>query len=273
MKKLFFYTAINSDFYNRKINLFFLFFFGLLISSTKLIAQWSLNGNAATSTNFIGTTNAQNLRFRTNNTERMRLLDSGLSIGTTALPNVQSKLNLFQTVGNNWMNYMISTTTSYTVKNEGGRITFGYSYNGPSCFGCNSIPNILSLNQYGQVAIGLSPDDITPLPYKLVVKGGILSERLKVSIYNSDSWSDYVFSENYNLASLDYVEKYILENNHLPGIPSAQEVVKNGIDVAEMDAMLLAKIEELTLYLIELKKDNLKLMNDIEFLMADQKTE
>lgn len=63
---------------------------------------------------------------------------------------------------------------------------------------------------------------------------------------NLMSTIDYLF--------LPYVESYILKNKHLPGIPSAEVVVKNGIDVAEMQAKLLAKIEELTLYQIELQK-------------------
>ena len=64
------------------------------------------------------------------------------------------------------------------------------------------------------------------------------------------------FAKDYQLKSLEEVETYINENKHLPDVPSAEEVVKSGINVAEMDALLLQKIEELTLYMIELKKEN-----------------
>lgn len=67
-------------------------------------------------------------------------------------------------------------------------------------------------------------------------------------------WADYVFKKDYQLKSLDEVEKHIAENGHLPNIPSADEVLKNGINVAEMNVKLLEKIEELTLYSIEQNK-------------------
>ncbi|MBZ0099188.1 MAG: hypothetical protein K8F30_08895 [Taibaiella sp.] len=90
--------------------------------------------------------------------------------------------------------------------------------------------------------------------YKLFVETGILTERIRVAVKNSGDWSDYVFAEDYNLMPLDEVEKYITCNQHLPDVPSAETVVKEGIDVAQMDARLLQKIEELTLYLIEQQK-------------------
>lgn len=80
------------------------------------------------------------------------------------------------------------------------------------------------------------------------------------------SWPDYVFDENYKLNDLEKVADFVKENNHLPGVPSAAEVEKEGINVAEMDAVLLKKIEELTLYLIELKKENQIMKAEIEKL-------
>ncbi|REC49017.1 cell wall anchor protein [Chryseobacterium pennipullorum] len=70
----------------------------------------------------------------------------------------------------------------------------------------------------------------------------------------ADVWADYVFKKDYQLKSLDEVEKHIAEKGHLPNIPSAEEVLKNGINVAEMNARLLEKIEELTLYSIQQNK-------------------
>ncbi|GAB3718085.1 hypothetical protein GCM10027592_60780 [Spirosoma flavus] len=91
----------------------------------------------------------------------------------------------------------------------------------------------------------------TPSGYKLFVEDGILTEKVKVAVKNTSEWSDYVFKPNYSLKPLIEVEQYIQKNEHLPGIPSAEEVVEKGIDVAKMDAKLLEKIEELTLYSIQ----------------------
>ncbi len=95
----------------------------------------------------------------------------------------------------------------------------------------------------------------TPAGYKLYVQDGILTEKIKVAVKNSSNWADFVFAKDYQLKSLDEVETYINENKHLPDVPSAEEVVESGIDVAQMDALLLQKIEELTLYVIQLKAE------------------
>ncbi|MBL4651601.1 MAG: hypothetical protein JKY53_01885 [Flavobacteriales bacterium] len=86
---------------------------------------------------------------------------------------------------------------------------------------------------------------------KLDVAGGIRACRIEVE---ANSWCDYVFYSDYNLMSLYEVEQYIKENKHLPEIPSEKEVLENGIDLGEMNALLLKKIEELTLYMIEQEK-------------------
>ena len=68
------------------------------------------------------------------------------------------------------------------------------------------------------------------------------------------SWPDYVFSNTYKLPTLKEVEEYILKNKHLENVPTAEEVEKNGINVYEINRILLQKIEELTLYTIQLEK-------------------
>ena len=89
--------------------------------------------------------------------------------------------------------------------------------------------------------------------YRLFVRKGIRTEKLKVDIA-SGAWADYVFGNDYELMPLTKVEEYIKQNNHLPGISSAEEIESEGIDLGEMNAKLLEKIEELTLYMIEMKK-------------------
>lgn len=116
----------------------------------------------------------------------------------------------------------------------------------------------------GKVRIGDTEFLSTPGDYKLYVEKGILTERVKVAVNTTADWADYVFTKEYKLMTLKEVERYIKENNHLPDVPSANEMVKKGLDVAEMDAKLLQKIEELTLYMIELKKENEMMHKKIE---------
>ena len=94
--------------------------------------------------------------------------------------------------------------------------------------------------------------------YKLFVKGGILTEQVRVSL--EGTWADYVFLKDYKLRPLNEVETYIKENGHLPNVPSAQQVKEDGIELGEMAKIQQEKIEELTLYLIEQQKqiDELK---------------
>lgn len=105
----------------------------------------------------------------------------------------------------------------------------------------------------GKVIVG-DLDVTLPAGYGLYVDHGIITEKVKVAVKNGSEWSDFVFEDDYKLRTLAEVEEFINENKHLPGVPSADDMVDNGLNVAEMDAMLLQKIEELTLYVIELEK-------------------
>lgn len=104
----------------------------------------------------------------------------------------------------------------------------------------------------GSVGIGTT----TTSTYKLSVNGTIRSKEVKVEA----NWSDFVFDNDYELRTLEEVEEHINEMGHLPEIPSEAEVTENGINLGEMDAKLLQKIEELTLYMIDMNKR----MNEIE---------
>lgn len=100
--------------------------------------------------------------------------------------------------------------------------------------------------------------------YKLCVDGKIICEEVKVQ--NNASWPDYVFTPSYKLPDLLSLEKQIQIAGHLPGVPSAQEVWDNGISLGEMQATLLQKIEELTLYMIEQQKQINQLKSENEEL-------
>ncbi len=115
-----------------------------------------------------------------------------------------------------------------------------------------------TFNAQKNVIIG-NPTSFTqgfPDGYKLYVSDGILAEKFKCAIKTTANWPDFVFAPEYKLRSLDEIGKFINENNRLPGVPSAEDVVKEGIDLGKMDALLLQKIEELTLYLLDMKKEN-----------------
>ena len=114
--------------------------------------------------------------------------------------------------------------------------------------------NITNTNT-GGVIIGPGVSK-TPVGYRLFVADGILTEKVKVAVKSTDDWSDRVFESGYRLRKLSEVETFINREKHLPGVPSAAEVVKEGIDVGQIQAKLLEKVEELTLYVIDLKKEN-----------------
>ncbi len=112
-------------------------------------------------------------------------------------------------------------------------------------------------NGIGNVGVGTTT---VPSGYKFAVAGKVISEEVKVQLQSA--WPDYVFTKNYSLPSLEEVEKHITSSGHLKDIPSAAEVEKNGIFLGEMDAKLLQKIEELTLYTIQQQKEINQLKNE-----------
>jgi hypothetical protein len=109
-------------------------------------------------------------------------------------------------------------------------------------------------NETGQVGIGVTSSANMPSnDYLLAVDGKIISEEVRVEI--SGSWPDYVFAEDYALMPLNTLEEHIKEHNHLPGIPSAAVVKSDGLMLGDMQRAMMEKIEELTLYVIQLQKE------------------
>ena len=90
--------------------------------------------------------------------------------------------------------------------------------------------------------------------YQLFVKGGILTEEIRVNLKSPSNWADYVFEENYTLPTLEEVECFIEENGHLPNVPSAETLSRDGLNLSEIAKIQQEKIEELTLYIIEQNK-------------------
>jgi len=145
---------------------------------------------------------------------------------------------------------------------DGGRLVLrsqGYpewrirNFNGLGFFPGEGQPTSLWLDNSGSVGIGVTDTK----GYKFAVNGSGIFTKVVVKPY---PWPDYVFHANYRLRPLSEVEQYIKQHHHLPEVPVAEDVEKNGVDVGENQATLLKKIEELTLYMIEQQKQ-LKEMN------------
>lgn len=115
-----------------------------------------------------------------------------------------------------------------------------WNYNGSI-----SAPIMTILSSNGNIGIGT-----TKPKHMLSVKGNIAAQKVIVSV-KTDDWPDYVFSKNYKLRTVNAVKAFINKYHHLPDVPSDEEVAKSGLDLAETQAVLLKKIEELTLYMLD----------------------
>ncbi len=147
-----------------------------------------------------------------------------------------------------------------------GNFIKSYSSVKPLIINANSDNNYtgkdLVINHLHNVGIGTSETGT----HKLAVDGTIGAREIVVE---TGQWSDFVFSKDYELKNLEEVESFIEENKHLPDIPSEREVLENGVALGEMDAKLLQKIEELTLYMIEQNKETKKLIEKVEILESE----
>ena len=124
----------------------------------------------------------------------------------------------------------------------------------------NELGNNVYMNvSGGSVGIGTATVDA-----KLTVKGDIHANEVRVDL--SVPGPDYVFEKNYALPSLSEVEAYITANKHLAEIPSAEQMKQNGLNVGDMNLLLLKKMEEMTLYMIEMKKEIKALQEENEKL-------
>ena len=120
----------------------------------------------------------------------------------------------------------------------------------------------MRITEIGNVGIGTTnfSDGEDEDYYKLSVNGSVRAKEVVVET----GWSDFVFDKNYTLMPLKELENYITQNKHLPDVPTSDEITKNGVSLGKTQSLLLQKIEELTLYVIELKKesDNIKKDNE-----------
>ncbi len=227
---------------------------------------WALNGNNLTpipSGNVgIGVSTPLeklevNGNFRLSNSSGISTIKTGL---------LSNELNLYVA------NDAIDSPTYIEMKNNGNgegnlklagtSVDFYYNTNNTSRGDYG-----MSLKSTGQLVIGnVAGLDTDSDVYKLFVEKGIRTELLRVDLQGD--WSDYVFEDDYELKSIAEVQDYVKTYKHLPGMPSAAEVGEKGINVAEMDALLLRQLEEIWLHLMELQEENEALKAEVEHLKS-----
>ncbi|MBG6129160.1 hypothetical protein IWQ47_000148 [Aquimarina sp. EL_43] len=140
-----------------------------------------------------------------------------------------------------------SSVKASSISGGNGEIKFYTSLANNGIGQSSSLVERMTIESNGYVGIGTMNPDM-----KLTVKGNIHAEEVKIDL--NVPAPDYVFKKDYNLRSIEEVERFIKKNSHLPEIPSAKEFEQNGVMLAEMDMNLLKKIEELTLYTIRQDK-------------------
>ena len=169
-------------------------------------------------------------------------------------------------------NSLIESTTgtaSFRLKSGGvgARHWMFFSSGSDGAFGLYDIDasaRRLTATTSGGIGIGTSSIGT----YKLAVEGTIGCRELVVT---TAPWADFVFEDNYRLPTLNEVDQFIQENKHLPGIPTEAEVKEKGFSVGNISSKLLQKIEELTLYVIDIKKENNSLKAQLANIEAQLK--
>lgn len=171
-------------------------------------------------------------------------LDGGnVGIGTSSPQNLLHVQN--NTIGSNIARFASGGTRGVTIYSNDNYVKLQVSDNAGNI---GSWANLTLNPDGGNVGIGTT----NLKGYKLAVAGNVIAESVIVALQGQ--WPDYVFKAENKLLSLKEVEQYVQANSHLPEMPSEAEVRKEGIDLGQMDAKLLKKIEELTLHLIQQNK-------------------
>jgi hypothetical protein len=219
-------------------------------------------------------TNGQNVELNYDGIKKLATTSTGIDItGNLSLVNTNGILFNGYADGN-WKIYR-NLTADFTKQLATGSTLNINAHYGPGegfaigCKGGNSYYEILGSGPThffrGKVGIGTTD----PGNYELAVEGTIGAREVKVTL---DTWSDFVFEDDYNLQSLSEVETYIKQNKHLPDIPSEAEVKENGVSLGEMDSKLLQKIEELMLHTIDQQKLIDKQQKDLDVYRARYST-
>jgi hypothetical protein len=204
-------------------------------------------------------------------TTKFEILDAtGITLRHSQTVNTAGTFRIFGgAYSSNKLNGLVfNTAATYNQISVGGGTALGETatlinfYTTPTVGTLNVGEERMRINNLGQVGIGTTT---IPTDYRLAVAGNVIAEKIKVK-KQSSGWPDFVFSPNYKLPSLTEVEAFVIQNSHLSEIPSANEIEKDGQDLGEMNRLLLKKVEELTLYLIEQSKEIKLLKSKVEQL-------
>ncbi len=247
-------------------------------------SDWQITGNSGTNsvTNFIGTIDSSDLVFRTSNTERLRITNNGslefkgpIKVDSASIDSLRvayvDQAGYLRTIGPG-----NPTPTPGIFWKLGGNdfIDPAIHYVGTKNFadlifkttGFAGVPEEhMRISTSGNVSIGTS----TSQPgYKLLVDGGKAGFR-EIFVKLNGNWPDYVFSRDYELTSLPELEESINSLGHLPGMPSTNEIEREGQNIGEIQRLQQEKVEELVLYIVHLNKSLDELKTEFENLKLD----
>lgn len=260
---------------------------GNLVFQTKLIDRLTIDENGQVG---IGTTSPTSILSINSSNPILQLKNNGVDKGFVQLDG--SDIKIGTNLSNSFGSFIARTkgqdrlivnykgqmglnmvpddfTTTFSIAEDennnsgislyyGGQRKASFSYNGTNSF-ITAGNGSFYIYRNSSYPIILHPDGNytmggynTANGYRLSIYGKAIATEFTALPYGS--WPDYVFADNYNLKSLKDVKKFISENKHLPNIPSASEIEKNGIQLGEMTKRLMEKVEELTLYIIDLQE-------------------
>jgi hypothetical protein len=246
--------------------------FALVLNSTGIrntaLGDWALEGN--TTGNFNDAIGYEALQSNTSGSFNYAIGHYALAFNQVGNGNFASGHGaLFNSTGN--YNIGLGHLAGFNQSSGDNNIIIGANADVPDLTGSNqlNIGNIIygvgvstSTAGAGNVGIGTtSPSE------KLSVNGNI---RAKKVIVTQSGWADYVFEPTYKLPSLDSISSFIKVNKHLPEMPSASAIEKDGQDVGEVQKLLLKKVEELTLYVIGQNERIQRLEEENKALKKDQ---
>ena len=222
-----------------------------------LTGEWSLAGNAVSSGDFVGTSNSSPLNLKTVKNVPIRFQTGG---------QLRMEVGANGAVGINVPGGSTPVTRLKVITDPTDRVAISSvaRFNSDYHYGIKSIVNRDNTKAFAVVNETYTAGGATPFGqdvFRIFGDGRVETKRIKVFL---SGWSDHVFREDYQLMSLNRLDRFIQENGHLPGVPTEQEILAEGDDLGATDALLLEKIEELTLHLIAQEKRIVELEMQLE---------